>query len=258
MSKLTQITSIYKITSPTGKVYIGQTRNVIVRFRAHRNFKWCKYKSALFNSLNKYGRDRHRFDIIHLLPNDVAQTVLDTYEQLYMDCYSDCNVELLNSKDGGYKGAHSEDAKLKMSIKAKSFLKNNPNKAGEYAARLNAAKKEWQNENPGYLEDKVKELQSGAKQWRDNNPEAVKTNIKKANDASAALKTGIKRSTEDRKKISEGQYIPVIQLSLSGQFIKEWRSIKDAADGVGLHNSTLVHHLKGRLKTAGGFTWRYK
>jgi group I intron endonuclease len=258
MAKLPKITCIYKITSPTGKVYIGQTRNVLLRFRAHRNYKWCKYKSALINSLAKYGHESHLFDIIHLLPNDVTQPVLDAYEQLYMDCYSDCSVHLLNSKEGGYKGAHSQDAKVKMSLSAKLHLNNNPNKIEEYATRLNKAKAIWQKENPGYIDDKIKDLKKGAKEWREKNPEAVKINIKKANNASAAIKTGVKRSMEDRKKISEGQFIPIAQFDKTGNFISHWPSIKSAAKTIGIHNSTIVHCLKGKLKTAGGFTWRYK
>lgn len=255
---MANIVGIYKITSPSGRVYIGQTRNAVVRFRAHRNFKWCKYKSALFNSFKKYGRGSHTFDIIHLLPNDVTQDVLDTYEQLYMDCYSDCNVDLLNSKEGGYKGAHSAEAKLKMSKKAKAFLENNPKRIVEYSERLNKAKEEWQIRNPGYMEEKIKKLTSGAKRWRDENPEALKTNIKKANNASAAIKTGQKRSIEDRRKISEGQYVPIAQYTKQGEYIKEWPSIKEAASTIGIHNSTIVHCLKGDLKSAGGFTWKYK
>jgi group I intron endonuclease len=258
MAKVSKITCIYKITSPTGRVYIGQTRNVILRFRSHRNFKYCRYKSALINSFNKHGRDSHLYEIVHLLPNDVEQSILDIYEQLYMDCYANCNVDLLNSKQGGYKGAHSEDAKTKMSEKAKLYLKNNPSKIREYAARINKAKEQWQKENPGYLVEKIQELKSGAKKWREKNPESVKVNIKKANDASAAIKTGMKRSLEDRKKISEGQYIPIMQFDKAGNYLKDWPSIKAAANVIGLHNSTIVHCLKGKQKTAGGFTWRYK
>lgn len=258
MAKVSQIACIYKITSPTDKVYIGQTRNAKIRFRAHRNFKWCRYKSGLINSFNKYGIDSHSFEIIHFLPNDVTQDVLDAYEQLYMDLYSACGIELLNSKEGGYKGSHSDEAKLKMSLKAKVFFKNNPTKVEEYAARLNNAKNKWQLENPSYLEEKVKELKTGAKRWREENPESVKTNIKKANDASAAIKTGKKRSIEDRVKISEGQYVPIIQFDKAGNFIRNWPSIKEAAKSVGVHNSTIVHCLKGNLKSAGGFTWKYK
>lgn len=258
MAKVPKTTCIYKITSPTGRVYIGQTRNVILRFRSHRNFKWCKYKAALVNSFNKYGRDSHLFEIVHLLPIDVEQSFLDTYEQLYMDCYSDCSVHLLNSKEGGYKGAHSENAKMKMSQRAKDYLGNNPGKVKEYAARINKAKEQWQKENPDYLDEKIKELKTGAKKWREQNPEAVKANIKKANDASAAIKTGVKRSLEDRRKISEGQYIPVFQFDKNGNFLQQWPSIKAAANAIGIHNSTIVHCLKGKQKTAGGFTWRYK
>lgn len=106
---------IYKITSPSGKVYIGQSWNIPKR--------WNYYKSLYINkqrklelSLLKYGVKNHIFEIIHELPKDIEQNVLDRYEQLYMDLYRDCGVELLNLKEGGSNGKLSEESKKKMSI----------------------------------------------------------------------------------------------------------------------------------------------
>lgn len=54
---------IYKITNPKGKVYIGQSIDIISRWE-----KGHKYNvgsgSKLKNSLLKYGYDNHVFEII--------------------------------------------------------------------------------------------------------------------------------------------------------------------------------------------------
>jgi group I intron endonuclease len=104
---------IYKIVSLTKKVYIGQSHNIENRQNQYRLLK-CKAQPKLFNSLTKYGWDNHQFEVIHELPEDVSQDILDKYEQLYMDQYRDCRIELINLREAGSRGKHSEETKLKM------------------------------------------------------------------------------------------------------------------------------------------------
>lgn len=54
---------IYKITSPTDKIYIGSTINVKKRWNKYKNLN-CKPQKRLYNSLLKYGSDSHIFEII--------------------------------------------------------------------------------------------------------------------------------------------------------------------------------------------------
>jgi group I intron endonuclease len=111
---VTATKAIYKITSPTGKVYIGQAHDVKRRFREY-TYTWkSKNQTKLNASFRKYGPDRHTFEVIHELPADVTQSILDTYEQLYMDLYRDCKVELLNIREAGGRGSLSEEGKEKL------------------------------------------------------------------------------------------------------------------------------------------------
>ena len=49
---------IYKITSPTGRIYIGQSVNIERRFKQHkRKTKNYKPNTLLINSFNKYGAE---------------------------------------------------------------------------------------------------------------------------------------------------------------------------------------------------------
>jgi len=54
---------IYKITSPSGKIYIGQTMDVGKRKKSYEKLK-CKGQPKLYNSLVKYGFSEHIFEII--------------------------------------------------------------------------------------------------------------------------------------------------------------------------------------------------
>lgn len=50
----------------------------------------------------------------------------------------------------------------------------------------------------------------------------------------------------------------VLQLDLEENIIKEWDSIKGAAEGVGITGSAISGVCRGRKRTAGGFKWCYK
>ncbi len=82
--KNAKIVGIYRIISPSGKVYIGQTWNLKNRFSIYKNFeKWTRRQPKLYHSLNKYGYNGHHFELIHELPKDVTQDVLNDYEIFY-------------------------------------------------------------------------------------------------------------------------------------------------------------------------------
>jgi group I intron endonuclease len=117
---------IYKVTSPTGKVYIGQSWDVEGRLNCYRKLK-C-HKGRIKNSLISHGPENHTYEIAHELPNDVKQEILDNYEQLYMDAYRDCGITLLNIRGGGSRGKLAESTKKKISELRKGVP--NPKKKG--------------------------------------------------------------------------------------------------------------------------------
>ena len=53
---------IYKITSPSGKIYIGQSKNIEKRFKAYYK-KLGKNQPRLYRSFKKYGIKQHNFEI---------------------------------------------------------------------------------------------------------------------------------------------------------------------------------------------------
>ena len=54
---------IYKITSPTGRVYVGQTRSMPKRLNSYKN-GYTEKQPRLHRSINKHGWSNHTFDII--------------------------------------------------------------------------------------------------------------------------------------------------------------------------------------------------
>ena len=55
---------IYKITSPTGRVYIGQAIDIHVRWEKNYKKLQCKKQPRLYNSLLKYSFSQHIFEVV--------------------------------------------------------------------------------------------------------------------------------------------------------------------------------------------------
>lgn len=105
---------IYKITSPSGAVYIGQSWNIKGRFwRYGDKTKWDK-QPVLSASFKKHGLKAHKFEVVTILPNDVSQIVLDNYECFYIDLYKQVVAKIMNVRGGGSRGKHSENSKEKI------------------------------------------------------------------------------------------------------------------------------------------------
>ena len=112
---------IYKITSPSSKVYIGQSFNIKRRWSVYRGMRF--YKCKLYSSFLKWGVKNHIFEMVHELPIDVSRDVMNNYECFYMEQYKNCEVELLNLKGGGSKGRYSKESREKMSKSQKMIVK---------------------------------------------------------------------------------------------------------------------------------------
>jgi len=104
---------IYKITSPSGRIYIGQTVDFKTRFSKYRLLH-CKGQKRLFNSLMKYGFIAHIFEIIEAC----ELSALNKRERHYQDLYNVIGSKGLNCKltsTTEKKGRHSKETKKKIS-----------------------------------------------------------------------------------------------------------------------------------------------
>ena len=108
---------IYKISDNSNNVYIGQSWNIEHRKLAH-SYGSIHYKgyTILYNCLKKYGWNNFKFEILHVLPEDIDQSMLDNYEILYWELYNNCGFNMLNTKYPGSKGKHNEETKEKIKL----------------------------------------------------------------------------------------------------------------------------------------------
>lgn len=106
------ICGIYKITSPTDKIYIGQSVDIFSRWSKY-NKENCKSQRKLYRSFVKYGANKHQFEI--LTQCKIEQ--LNELEKYYINLYQTFNSNFgLNLQSGGGNYKISEETKLKMSV----------------------------------------------------------------------------------------------------------------------------------------------
>ncbi len=103
---------IYKITSPTNRVYIGQSKNIKKRLSNYKSL-FCKKQVRLYNSFVKYGIENHVFEVLE----ECVFELLNERERYYQDFYNvisesglNCTLTEVNLAPRVY----SDETKLKM------------------------------------------------------------------------------------------------------------------------------------------------
>lgn len=114
---------VYKITNPSGKIYIGSTNNFKRRISEYK-YKTCKDQVRLYNSLKKYGFNNHNILLIEKCSLENLYNRERYWQEYYnvIDRDKGLNCQYVNTNIKPKKV--SEETKLKIS-KAMSG-KNNP------------------------------------------------------------------------------------------------------------------------------------
>ena len=113
---------IYKITSPSNKVYIGQSIRLKERIIEYKKQKNCNGQPKLFNSFLKYGIENHKIEIVE----ECSIDLLNTRERYWQDYYDVLKKGLncLLTKTDILPRVVSEETKQKLG-KAKKGKKQN-------------------------------------------------------------------------------------------------------------------------------------
>lgn len=165
---------IYKITSPSGKIYIGQTVKSRSRYSDYKRIA-CEKQRLLFSSLKKYGFDSHVLEMIHVL-DTTSMSKIDIVNELnrleihYIEFYNsfkDNNENGMNLNKGGNVNQTSQETRCRMSLSSSGKITSQETK------------------------DKISKANKGKKRTQED-VEIIRKNS-----------TGRKRSEESKKKMSE-------------------------------------------------------
>jgi len=258
--------AIYKIISPSNKIYVGQSTNCDNRKIYYKTLN-CKGQPKLYHSLKKYGWENHIFEIIEYTDNP------DEREIYWISYYNSVENGLncsLGGKGGGYKSTQTKQ-KISQSMKGKNTWS-----VGGYAKKpilqysLNGDFiKEWNDSSsPGI--NNISKCANGVFKsaggyiWiftSDFTPEILNERI---NNCKINNNTGKPKSSSHKQNISKSKTgvhkkgKQIVQYDISHTYIKEWDSVKHASDSLNISKSSISSNLKKRYKSAGGYIWEYK
>ena len=121
ISKFPNESGVYKITSPTGLIYVGEAINLKLRCKYYLNPNRVKKQRALYNSLVKYSPCNHKIEILEFCDKNSLKTRERYWQEHYnsVECGLNCFLTSTNEK----KKVHSESTK--KIISQKSSGKNN-------------------------------------------------------------------------------------------------------------------------------------
>lgn len=113
---------IYKITSPSDKIYIGQSIQIEKRFNNYHNLNRVKGQIKLYNSFIKYGVENHKFEILTLCYEEQLNELERDFQEAYdVIGKNGLNCRLTETYDKSGKMSNESIEKLKKSRKGIIF-----------------------------------------------------------------------------------------------------------------------------------------
>lgn len=225
---------IYKLTSPSGEVYIGQSKDLKIRFGMYKNLKHNN-QPILYNSLKKYGWESFKIEIIFF--GLCTQIEVNTLEEYHIKNYYEKGISLNSSLFAH--GLPHKKGRIKNSKEIYQY-----NKKGEFI-------REWTypveiSENTGMdggligTVCKNKTHFAYSYFWfyvEENKIEYILNSIKQ------------------KEKRKGGKPKKVVQLTKEGEYIKTWDSATEAAKHLNIKSSAISGVLIGKMSTAAKFRW---
>lgn len=233
------MTGIYKITSPTNKVYVGQAVNINKRKRTYKYFKSYRnnHGPKIYNSLVKYNWGNHKHEIIEECSIEQLDERETYWKQYYLDQVGGdwSKVLFCDLHDQG-SGPRSEETKKKIS-KSKKGTKGYPKGI----------------KRPKEFGESIKSKERNKKIGEGN-----KGKLKPGSGNSEPLSLKHKQNISKSSKGKIRNNIPVNQYDKKGNFIKTWNSQTEAAKSLNIIQSCISDTIKGRQITSGGYIWGNK
>lgn len=204
---------IYKITSPSGRIYIGQSLDIEKRFRHYKYMK-CKKQVRLYASFVKYGVDKHIFEIVF-----------------------ECDASELNNKEREFQDFYNVTSDKGLNCDLVSSF-NAPKKRSEYTkskiSEASRGNKNWLGKNHS---EESKILMSKIQIARNvKMSDAQKLHLSNINKG--------KRASEETKKIlrERSAKAKVVLNTENGIF---HYSVREVSETYGLKQNTLITKLSG-------------
>lgn len=217
---------IYKYTSPSGGVYIGQTHNDIKTRAGKSGMQYCYSgkQTAIANAIKKYGWDSFEKEILY---SGLTSEEADEKEKELIKEYKEKGL-CYNISSGGKKGVPGT-----REHKVKQYTLS-----GEYIKTWDSIKEamEWLN---------IKQAQANIVYCCQGKRHRAYGYIWKYDED----ETPVKPLTPYRA--------PIEQYTKDGEYIATYPTIKAASEATLIGETSIGNNIRGWSKSAGGFIWKF-
>jgi group I intron endonuclease len=230
---------IYKILSPTGRIYIGKTTRLKDRISYYRNNNKGGQK-ILDSSIEKYGWDQHMFEIITEAPIDqLSELEIKYIKEFDSFHYDNPNGMNLTKGGEGLSGRKHSRETIELMI-----AKRTGTKRSDATKKLMSDLKKGKTPSGAFYTRTEKHLE-----------------ILRQNNINRTIPQDevIKRKQTRLNKLIE-QHESILQIDPStGDIIKEWKMLpKDIAKCFNVCDTNIIRCLNGHKKISLGCVWKYK
>lgn len=229
---MNRIVGIYKITSPSNNIYIGQSVNIEKRFKRYKSLD-CVKQIKLYRSFLKHGIENHKFEIV----KECNEDKLNILEREYQEFYNSVNFGLncLFTKTNDKSGSCSEETRIRI-------------KNGMIGRKITWGDKISKSKKGNTIVSEItKNKISLSLTGRKQSKETKLKRAKKITGSNNGMHGILGHKNHFAKKVS--------QYSLSGEFIKVYDCIKYAIEETGAKN--IGECANGNRKTAKGYIWKW-
>lgn len=247
------MTGIYKITSPSNKLYIGQSINIENRWKLYRsNPKSFKSQTKLYNSIIKHGVDFHIFEVIE----ECEENMLLERETFWKNYYKVLDIPSLCCRIDGKGGRNSKETneKIKESRRLNPLTEEIKKKIGDAHRGL-----KYSDES----KDKISKSKIGHKCYDDEWKLKISQGMANMDPKKKKLrKKKLKLANKNKPKPEGfGDRIskPIAQYDHNDVFIKNWKNVKEILLNINKEwdPSYIQDSCRGKRKMSYGFIWKY-
>jgi group I intron endonuclease len=225
---------IYRITSPTDRIYIGKTTNFKKRKQSYSRVR--KDQTLIHSSIKKYGIENHKFEVIDEFDGDV--NYCDGKEMFWIRSYMSYNKKWstseykydkgLNCTDGGETGPVGKNGP-KYALRGRPLSEETKRKLSE--SRIQAYKNGMQHPNKGKKLSEERKRQIGLSK------------------IGKRYNLGTKWTQEQKDRLfAKKEKKAILQFDLEGNLVAEFEGVRQASKITGIARNVINHSARGLLK----------
>lgn len=255
--------SVYRHTSPSGKVYVGITgRSPHARWgNTGEAYKNCK---VFYKAVKKYGWGNIKHEVLF---SKLTEEQAKHLEIEFIRHYKELGISY-NVTDGG-DGALGRKTSEETRAKQRKVKLGRPLSEEHLAKIREAGIKRRGVEKSEEFKQKLREANKGKKpspqtiaalkEYLKNHPiSEERREILRQKFSEMGRKYGRLTLEKNRETIGKKHRKAVVQLTIDGSFVAEYEAIKFATISTGTDGSTITACCKGKQHKAGGCLWMYK